>query len=155
VGRTVKCCNKHPNAPRVPRGGTEKGTRCKECLDARVRLRYWTKQKFSVRHAWNQARGAARRSGKVFVLTFDEFAKLVSQPCVYRIANDEASSRVGLDQRENSEGYTLLNAVPCCQLHNAIKSDIFSYEQMKDIAARYGIACGSRYVGRPRTRWEN
>jgi hypothetical protein len=58
-----------------------------------------------------------------FLLTRDQFRKLIFQPCLYcnfppsRVKKTRSGSTVtynGIDRSDNSKGYTVLNSVPCC-----------------------------------------
>jgi hypothetical protein len=68
-----------------------------------------------------------------FELTHEEFKILTSSPCFYcgclpatvhnrarKISGSYTYN--GLDRRNNSEGYTKTNSIPCCALHNRMKS---------------------------------
>lgn len=73
----------------------------------------------------------ARDNGREFSLTIDEFESIITAPCVYcgdkpsrksrpkRIVSDVLFN--GIDRRDNSKGYTLENAQPCCTVCNLAK----------------------------------
>ena len=86
----------------------------------------------------------------VFGLTFEQYVKIISQPCVYAIQR-ESGIRIGIDQQMAGQGYTQDNSVPCCYRHNMMKSNIFTYDQAREIARVYGIRCGN-HPGRKKTR---
>lgn len=140
-------CEKHPGVAFVDQGGR---MRCPLCSNARSLRYYHRRGKFCVKHIYAMAKTHARSAGRSFTITLEEFSTIISQPCVYRIDDSPASKKVGLDRKDNTVGYVQQNIVPCCQLHNAIKSDIFSYEQMLDLVIRYSISCGNRNPGRRR-----
>lgn len=52
-----------------------------------------------------------------FELSVDEFMFICSKNCVYC----GSSSRVGVDRRDSSDGYTLENSQPCCSTCNMMK----------------------------------
>ncbi len=59
----------------------------------------------------------ARKRGLVFELTREQFATLTSQRCFYC----GHSGKVGVDRKDNEQGYTLQNSVPCCGICNFMK----------------------------------
>jgi hypothetical protein len=148
-------CEKHPDSPRLPRSDRPGRTRCSECSSQTSARYYHSRAKFSLRHKWVLAKIHAHLKKQLFILSFEEFQALISQPCVYRIEDSIASKIVGLDRKDNDFGYTRDNSLPCCQLHNSIKSNVFTYEQMLDLVQRYRISCGNRQAGRRRKRWAN
>ena len=98
-------------------------------------------------HYGSTKRGAIKR-GLEFNLTKQQFAALVSKPCVYGALLGSASVKVGLDRKDNGKGYVVSNCVPCCDRHNRVKTDVFTYAQMLDICARYQVQCGPALSGR-------
>jgi hypothetical protein len=72
---------------------------------------------------------ASKRRGIVFTLTVEEFSAIIQLDCVY--CSDEPRSHDhwghvkynGIDRKNNDEGYTVLNSVPCCTRCNFIKKD--------------------------------
>lgn len=79
--------------------------------------------------------GAANR-GHVVTLSLEEYAAIVgSSTCVY-CAGQLPKYGHGLDRKNNTEGYTKENSVPCCSSCNAIKSDRIYFEEMLWIMAR-------------------
>ena len=52
-----------------------------------------------------------------FELTLEEFDQLIKSPCVYCGTN----SKIGVDRKDNSEGYTKDNSQPCCTTCNIMK----------------------------------
>lgn len=76
----------------------------------------------------------AKSRGHSFDLTDDEFFSMVVMPCVYcgdSMGNEHKRSTMfgsfiytGLDRYDNTKGYTVENAVPCCIGCNRMKMDM-------------------------------
>jgi len=60
---------------------------------------------------------SANKSGRRFELSVEEFNLITSHDCVYC----GSSAGVGIDRRDNSDGYTLDNSFPCCTKCNMMK----------------------------------
>lgn len=58
----------------------------------------------------------ANIKGIAFELTVDEFCNMLLLPCLYC-----KMQATGIDRINSSEGYTLLNSVPCCYQCNMMK----------------------------------
>lgn len=65
-------------------------------------------------------------------LTLEQYKKLVSQLCFY-CDGALPTTGVGLDRKNNVEGYTISNVVPCCAVCNTVKSNIFTSNQILEI----------------------
>lgn len=61
--------------------------------------------------------GGLKRNYEVMI-TFEDFTKIVSNPCAYCGENEK---RIGVDRIDNSKGYTLENSNPCCTICNMMK----------------------------------
>lgn len=88
---------------------------CRECFNAMhgpARERY----------AYLHLLGNAKRRGYAVTLTKEQHAAIVVQDCTY--CGIPASPKHGVDRRENSEGYTPENSVPCCSVCNFAKRDM-------------------------------
>lgn len=79
-------------------------------------------------HKFYTLRTAARRKGRVWELTRDEFKDIRVKPCYYCGYHN---STVGIDRVDNNVGYTLDNCVPCCFVCNRMKS-ILTYDEFID-----------------------
>ena len=53
-----------------------------------------------------------------------------TQPCTYCGTTDEP---IGMDRIDNNKGHTTDNVVPCCQICNKVKNNIFTVDEMKKI----------------------
>lgn len=82
-----------------------------------------------------------RRSIKIdraFTLTLAQFVELTQRDCSYCKVppSQQGKSRTGvylyngLDRKNNEEGYTYENSIPCCFVCNSIKGKFLSYEDM-------------------------
>lgn len=60
---------------------------------------------------------SANARGKAFELTQEDFDRITANNCSYC----GSSSRIGIDRIDNSEGYTIENATPCCANCNRMK----------------------------------
>ena len=63
-------------------------------------------------------KGSAVKRNYPVEISFVEFSKIVSNPCVYCGENEK---RIGIDRIDNNKGYTKGNSAPCCQLCNMMK----------------------------------
>lgn len=78
-----------------------------------------------VKSQYKSYKGAAATRGYCFLLSEEEFGKLIFSPCVYCGSNEDKFQRgynfVGVDRKDNGIGYTTENSVPCCWMCNAAK----------------------------------
>lgn len=79
------------------------------------------------------ARSAAKRNGRTWLLTLAEFRLLIILPCHY-CGRELERSGSGLDRKDTTRGYETDNVVPCCKRCNAVKMDHFTYAQMVYLA---------------------
>jgi len=52
-------------------------------------------------------------------------------------AYNKWSSRLSVDAKDNNVGYILENIVLCCRRCNSLKSDLLSYDEMREFAQKY------------------
>ena len=73
----------------------------------------------------------ARRRGKVFTLTFEEYQVLVASLCKY--CNNSIADETGLslDRIEDGRGYETGNVNPCCKKCNRIRAKSMSAEEFE------------------------
>lgn len=129
------CCGHRSKLPVVefsPGQLHRRGPLCLACL---------RKRNHRPKDKWFSARTFAGYRNIPFELTLDQFTEIVSHPCAYG-----KGTRVGLDRRDNSLGYTVENCLPCCYKHNLVKGKWFSYEDMKQIVTLFPAVseCGDR-----------
>lgn len=152
-------CSKHDNGvgadlPESEFYGTKKHSWCKECLKADRRRRYNNGTNIpTLQDRYNNARWQAKRRNISFTLTYNQWYDIISKPCSY--GSFMAGIRIGIDRKNNNEGYTPENSVSCCARHNSIKGEVFNYEQFKEICIKYSDSttitqCGNTLGGRPR-----
>lgn len=121
---------------------------------SRRQLHCWlTDQDRAKRRMYSTAVGRAKRSGRDFVIDYEEFVRLSGRSCYYcgsppsnthtfksaskyeqRVAKENYS---GLDRVDNSKGYTLDNVVPCCKRCNLSKREMSVDEFSNWIARAY------------------
>jgi hypothetical protein len=63
-------------------------------------------------------KGSAVKRGYLVGVNFEQFCKIISNPCAYCGENEK---RIGIDRVDNKIGYTLENCVPCCNPCNMMK----------------------------------
>jgi hypothetical protein len=94
-----------------------------------------------LRRLYNVYKNNAKKFGRIFELSLEQFKELTKSNCVYcglpplqvctrsdRVVKPEPYIYNGLDRANNDEGYTLKNAVPCCKMCNRAKMD-YSLEE--------------------------
>lgn len=81
----------------------------------------YKRKRTSIPDRFSRARSAAKRRGKTWELTVDQYKLLISKPCFYGKDHPCATTGSGLDRLNNKIGYTIINVVPCCGLHNTQK----------------------------------
>lgn len=80
-----------------------------------------------------QAKNGAKKRGFEFNITFEDYSKLITQPCAY--CGGELPPKGGsLDRVDPYDGYNLQNLVPCCAKCNWMKSDLTVEEFLQHIA---------------------
>ncbi len=112
TGRVLTCgrsCPLHASTPNAGKGSADAGAR----------------------QIWGWYRNKAKQKKRAFDLSVDDVIRLSSSPCVYcgcppsNIArNDSIYGRMaysGIDRCDNSQGYTLINSLPCCGTCNSMK----------------------------------
>lgn len=77
---------------------------------------------------YSHTKSRAKKYGKEFAITLEQFTETNSKPCYYcndkYRANEQTGS--GLDRLDNSKGYVPGNIVSCCGHCNYLKSDCYS-----------------------------
>lgn len=103
-------------------------TYCKLCTRVKTSLRHRTLGgKFCF------SRSLAKKRDYCWEITIEQYAILMKNPCHYcGYALDETG--VGLDRKDNAQGYKPDNVVPCCGSCNTTRSDNYSYAEMLILA---------------------
>lgn len=73
-----------------------------------------------LRKKWYQAKSNAKKKGKTFTLTLEQFVLLFDNAKCFYCGNEPS----GLDRVDNSRGYEINNVVPCCWACNTIKGNL-------------------------------
>ena len=92
--------------------------------------------------AWRAYNRNCRNAKKPFNLSRKRFTELIQMPCCYCGGPPRNCVRFylftflyqGIDRKNNAEGYTKGNTVPCCHRCNAIKGNKLSHEEMIFVA---------------------
>lgn len=71
----------------------------------------------------------AKKAKLSCTLTFEQYAAIIAQPCVYGGKIGRAVG-LGIDQKAPGLGYTLENSLSCCCYHNNMKGSLLSYDDM-------------------------
>ena len=84
------------------------------------------------RKRWTQAKRAASYRSKVFTITYEQFIKLIDNPCYYcnNKLGEKSKTGSGLDRVNNDLGYEIDNVVSCCVFCNKLKSNILNEIEM-------------------------
>jgi len=98
--------------------------RCKDCGGIGICQHERRKDRCALCHpagGFSYYKREAKRRGIPFMLTLEEFTKVVLSPCRY--CGEPAG---GVDRLDNSHdiGYTPSNSVPCCAIDNQMKMDL-------------------------------
>lgn len=96
------------------------------CLSCRTELRKRVQKENKTKYKYHQQpkarykvyKSGAERRGLVFDLSQDQFLSFWNKPCRYCGSSIDT---IGLDRRDNKEGYTMGNTVSCCKQCNFMK----------------------------------
>jgi hypothetical protein len=55
--------------------------------------------------------------------------EMIQSECAYCWSKNQ----IGLDRIDNNVGHTIENCIPCCSICNGVRSNIFTYQEMKII----------------------
>lgn len=83
------------------------------------------------KNRYRRAKYDTKRDGKVFYISFKEYARLISNPCYYCGMSLKDHYGSGLDRINNNKGYYKNNVLPCCGNCNKTRSDIYTVKEMK------------------------
>lgn len=88
---------------------------CKTCKNNYQKKRY---RIFNATYIHKQYKANAKHRDYEFLLTIDDFQKLITAECHYC---GDSDVKLGYDRINNQIGYTLENVVPCCWKCNHMK----------------------------------
>lgn len=120
---------------------------CKECSRAHRRAHYArVGSARNLPYRFQAIRGRAKAARLPFDLSFEQFQRIISQPCVYGGGSGKDFA-ISLDRKEPVKGYTVNNCVPSCPRHNLIKGNFFSFASMQRIVREFpeAEACGGAF----------
>lgn len=116
----------------------------KELTSTRVKLENGLASKNST---FNNYKLLAKKSNRLFELSFEEFLDLTQQSCHYcgskpnNIKKSQYNSGdfiySGIDRMDNTKGYTIKNCVPCCETCNKAKRNLTYTEYISWIKKSY------------------
>ncbi len=90
----------------------------------------WKRQSIRRAGRYGYVRSIAKRKGREWSITREEYAALIASPCYYCGLENTVETGIGLDRLDNGQGYTLENVVSCCGLCNYVRADRFTPEEM-------------------------
>ena len=121
--------------------------RCKECIS-----KYGKWYRYTSSGVYQAIKGRNKfYQGKPFEITRDEFIEWydgASKTCVYcdlpesDLPNiddsyNNKSLRMSIDAIDNDEGYVVGNIAICCHRCNSLKSDILTFDEMREFGQKY------------------
>ena len=152
----TKTCSKCKREQPIINFGKHRGTKdgldlwCKDCT-----RKHGEQYRKTPRGVYTNLKGRiTHREKRKLYFTIDEFVGWYNaQPkiCVYCGLTEEEfikafqphykrkMKRLTVDRKNNEEGYALDNIVLACHRCNSIKSDWFTYDEMKEVAKKYII----------------
>jgi hypothetical protein len=95
------------------------------------------KYRRTLRGRFAERKKKCSQTGRSFTLSFEEYSKIVSDPCYYCNYNfgKPVEAGCGLDRLNSNLGYDLGNVVSCCKDCNTVKSDLITPDEMKAVMA--------------------
>lgn len=115
----------------------------------------------ALRQLFSKTLNRAKKHGRTFELSFEEFVAMSVMPCVY-CGRERASVNKygqeefrynGLDRIDSSEGYTKDNTVSCCKHCNTMKSDLTLVEFFDQVERIYGVILARRFSDETTAAW--
>jgi hypothetical protein len=98
-----------------------KKRKCK-IRDEVARLQKRAIARCTLSYKYSEARSECVRRKIQFLLSFDEYKEVATQPCYY-CNSDQIYQGTGLDRVDNTMGYIITNVVSCCGTCNQMKSN--------------------------------
>ncbi len=125
----------------VKKGSSRYKTACRKCEYNRINTYMKTPRGKLIRERarskvggsrYSAARNAAKHRQREFNITRSEFFELVIKPCFY-CTYPISTWGIALDRIDNTKGYEIGNVLPCCEICNRIRSNVFTVYEMKEI----------------------
>ena len=69
------------------------------------------------------------KTKKPWILTFEQYDKIINNPCHYCEADISNERGSGLDRLDNSRGYEIDNVVPACKACNIARNTHFTHDE--------------------------
>jgi hypothetical protein len=142
----IKCCNKQnsiwhqKNKEKVKKRHIEYNK--KHAIEMKeYRKKYYDR----LEPKYSHYKRNANIRGFSFLITIDEFEKLISQPCFYCGGFDGISN--GVDRLNNLESYKIENCVPCCKRCNKMKHVLSKMIFLEHVEKIYKHVNGKLYDG--------
>lgn len=85
------------------------------------------------RPRFNKAKDSAKRRGIPWGLSFETWLSMLEYACTY-CKEHLNETGAGLDRLNHDGGYIPINVVPCCKTCNAIRGNVFTPQEMMQIA---------------------
>jgi hypothetical protein len=83
------------------------------------------------RERFNKAKSNVKKRHRLWLLSKEEYSKLISQPCYYCDRDLSKETGSGLDRLDNNKEYEAGNVVPCCGSCNNSRNNNFTSEEWK------------------------
>jgi len=117
--------------------------RCRRCADKETGVKSSHRaRKRPYESLFNKFDYDRRRAGQSNSITYEDFLEFVKQGrCHYcetelkwaECALGVNGYKYNLDRKDNSQGYSVTNCVPCCWDCNELKGDKLTYEEMVEV----------------------
>lgn len=95
-----------------------------------ITKKYLKDYQITLKGKYRTMKGSGLKRNYKVDITFEEFSKIVSNPCAYCGENEK---RIGIDRIDNTKGYTLANSNPCCTTCNMMKKTMTVAEFLSHI----------------------
>jgi hypothetical protein len=69
------------------------------------------------------------KTKKPWLLTFEQYDKIINNPCHYCQVDISSGRGSGLDRLDNSKGYEMGNVVPACKACNVARNTNFTHDE--------------------------
>lgn len=103
--------------PEKTKGYRQKWIRNNPIKNKDSMYKYFLKVKGTPRWKYEEYKGNAKRKGRIFNLSFEQFKNIISKKCHYC----NVFKKIGIDRKNNKLGYTVKNSLPCCWKCNNLK----------------------------------